>query len=153
MGEMKRFARLSDLAALVGQEFAHSGEVLVDQARIDAFAEATGDRQWIHVDPARAASGPFGATIAHGFLTLSLLPQLMVSAFAIDDVRMGVNYGVNRVRFPAPVLAGSRVHARFKLLAFEPLDGGAQLTIEATMQRVGHGKPVCVAEQVVRQYT
>ncbi len=150
---MKRFARLTDLAALVGREFAHSGDVLVDQARIDAFAEATGDRQWIHVDPTRAASGPFGATIAHGFLTLSLLPQLMTSAFAIDDVRMGVNYGVNRVRFPAPVPSGSRVQARFKLLAFEAIDGGAQLTIEATMQRVGHSKPVCVVEQVVRQYT
>jgi acyl dehydratase len=149
---MRRFARLSDLAALVGQEFAHSIELLVDQARIDAFAEATEDRQWIHVDPTRAASGPFGATIAHGFLTLSLLPTLMTSAFAIDDVRMGVNYGTNRVRFPAPVPAGSCLRARFKLLAFEPIDGGAQLTIEATVQRVGHGKPVCVAEQVVQQY-
>ena len=150
---MKRFARLSDLAALVGQEFAHSDVLLVDQSRIDAFAEATEDRQWIHVDPARSASGPFGATIAHGFLTLSLLPPLMYSAFAIDDVRMGVNYGVNRVRFPAPVPAGSRISARFKLLAFEPLDGGAQLTIEATMQRDGHDKPIAVVEQVVRQYT
>ena len=150
---MKRFARLSDLAALVGQEFAHSDVLLVDQARIDAFAEATEDRQWSHVDPARSASGPFGATIAHGFLTLSLLPPLMYSAFAIDDVRMGVNYGVNRVRFPAPVPAGSRISARFKLLAFEPLDGGAQLTIEATMQRDGHDKPIAVVEQVVRQYT
>ncbi len=150
---MKRFAKLSNLAALVGQELAHSDVLLVDQARIDAFAEATEDRQWIHVDTARAASGPFGATIAHGFLTLSLLPPLMYSAFAIDDVRMGVNYGVNRVRFPAPVPVGSRVQARFKLLAFEPIDGGAQLTIEATMQREGHDKPVCVVEQVVRQYT
>lgn len=149
---MKRFARLDDLSGLVGQEFAHSEVLLVDQARIDAFAEATEDRQWIHVDPERAAGGPFGATIAHGFLTLSLLPPLMYSAFAIDDVRMGVNYGVNRVRFPAPVLVGSRVRARFKLLGFEAIDGGAQLTIEATMQRVGHDKPVCVAEQVVRQY-
>jgi acyl dehydratase len=150
---MKRFARLSDLSALVGQEFAHSGQALVDQARIDAFADATGDRQWIHVDPVRAASGPFGATIAHGFLTLSLLPQLMYGAFAIDDVRMGVNYGVNRVRFPAPVPVGSCVQARFKLLAFDVIDGGAQLTIEATMERVDHDKPVCVVEQVVRQYT
>jgi acyl dehydratase len=149
---VKRFARLADLAALVGQEFAHSDVLLVDQARIDAFAHATEDRQWIHVDPERAAQGPFGATIAHGFLTLSLLPPLMYSAFAIDDVRMGLNYGTNRVRFPAPVPSGSRVQARFKLLAFEPIDGGAQLTIEATVQRDGHGKPVCVAEQVVRQY-
>ncbi len=150
---MKKFAHLADLAALVGQEFARSDVLPVDQARIDAFAEATEDRQWIHVDAARAASGPFGATIAHGFLTLSLLPRLMTSAFTIDDVRMGINYGVNRVRFPAPVPAGSRVQARFKLLAFEPIDGGAQLTIEATMQREDHDKPVCVAEQVVRQYT
>lgn len=149
---MKRFAHLADLAALVGQELAHSDALLVDQARIDAFAAATDDRQWIHVDPARAASGPFGATIAHGFLTLSLLPPLMYSAFAINDVRMGVNYGVNRVRFPAPVPAGSLLRARFKLLAFEAIDGGAQMTIEATVQRDGHDKPVCVAEQLVRQY-
>ncbi len=149
---MKRFTRLADLAAVVGSEFAHSESVLIDQQRIDAFAHATEDRQWIHIDPQRAASGPFGATIAHGFLTLSLLPKLMHSAFAIDDVRMGVNCGANRVRFPAPVPVGSRLQARFKLLAFEPIDGGAQLIIEATMQRDDHAKPVCVVEQVVRQY-
>ena len=150
---MKRFARLADLAALVGQEFAHSDVLLIEQARIDAFAHATEDRQWIHIDAERAAEGPFGATLAHGLLALSLLPMLMESSFAIDDVRMGLNYGVNRVRFPAPVPVGSRVQARFKLLAFEPIEGGAQLIIEATMQRDGHAKPVCVAEQVVRQYT
>ena len=149
---MNRFARLADLAPLVGQEFARSEPVLIDQQRIDAFAQATDDQQWIHVDPQRASRGPFGATIAHGFLTLSLLPLLMKSSFAIDDVRMGVNYGTNRVRFPAPVPVGSRLQARFKLLAFEPIDGGAQLIIEATVQRDGHAKPVCVAEQVVRQY-
>lgn len=149
---MNRFARLAELSALVGQEFAQSESLLIDQQRIDAFADATEDRQWIHVDPQRAAQGPFGATIAHGFLTLSVLPKLMYGAFAIDDVRMGLNYGVNRVRFPAPLPVGSRVQARFKLLAFEPIDGGAQLTIEATMQRHGHDKPVCVVEQVVRQY-
>jgi acyl dehydratase len=152
LGEVKHFPRLADLAALVGQEFAHSEPTLIDQARIDAFAQATGDHQWIHTDPTRAANGPFGATIAHGFLTLSLLPQLMAGSFAIDDVRMGINYGTNRVRFPAPVPVGSRVLACFKLLAFEPLEGGAQLIIEATVQREGHGKPVCVAEQVVRQF-
>jgi acyl dehydratase len=150
---MNRFARLADLAPLVGQEFARSEPVQIDQQRIDAFAQATDDQQWIHVDPQRASRGPFGATIAHGFLTLSLLPLLMKSSFAIDDVRMGVNYGTNRVRFPAPVPVGSRLQARFKLLAFEPIDGGAQLIIEATVQRDGHTKPVCVAEQVVRQYT
>ena len=150
---MKHFAHLHDLAAHAGREFATSAELVVDQARIDAFAAATDDRQWIHVDPARAALGPFGATIAHGFLTLSLLPPLMASAFSIGDVRMGLNYGCNRVRFIAPVPVGSRLRARFKLLEYEAIDGGAQLTIEATVEREGHAKPVCVAEQVVRQYT
>ena len=149
---MKRFARLEDLAALVGQDLARSDWSAIEQPRVDAFAEATDDRQWIHVDPARAASGPFGAPIAHGFLTLSLMPALLASAFAIDDVRMGVNYGVNRVRFPAPVPVGSRLRAHFKLLAFEPLPGGAQLTLEASVEREGHTKPVCVAELVTRQH-
>jgi acyl dehydratase len=152
-GEVKHFAHLHDLAAHEGREFAVSDELLVDQARIDAFAHATDDRQWIHVDPVRAAQGPFGTTIAHGFLTLSLLPPLMASAFSVGDVRMGVNYGCNRVRFIAPVPVGSRLRARFRLLEYEPIEGGAQLTIEATVEREGHAKPVCVAEQVVRQYT
>lgn len=151
-GAVRRFAHLADAAALAGQEFAVSDTLLVDQARIDAFARATGDDQWIHVDPARAAASPFGGTIAHGFLTLSLLPRLMYDSFAFDDVRFGVNYGLNRVRFPSPVPAGSRVQARFKLLAFEPMEGGAQLTIEATVRREGQDKPVCVAEQVARHY-
>lgn len=150
---MKRFAHLSDLAAHEGREFATSGELVLEQSRIDAFAAATDDRQWIHVDPARAASGPFGATIAHGYLTLSLLPRLMHESFAIGDVRMGLNYGVNRVRFPSPVPVGSVLRARFKLIEFEPLEGGAQLTLEATVEREGHAKPVCVAELVTRQYT
>jgi len=149
---MKHFAHLADLAALVGQPLADSDWVVVEQHSIDAFAEATGDRQWIHIDPARAAAGPFGSTIAHGFLTLSLMPVLKASAFAIDDVRMGVNYGLNRVRFPAPVPAGSRVRARFSLQAFEPLPDGAQLTIEATIEREGSTKPVCVAELVTRHH-
>jgi acyl dehydratase len=150
---LKHFARLADLAALVGQELAQSEPVLIDQDRIDGFAAHTEDRQWIHVDHAKAAQGPFGTTIAHGFLTLSLLPHLMERSMAIDDVRMGINYGVNRVRFPAPVPSGSRVRATFKLLSFEPVDGGAQLVIEATFHREGHAKPVCVVEQVVRHYT
>ena len=154
MGAVKKhFARLADLAGLVGQELAQSDAVLIDQDRIDGFAAHTEDRQWIHVDHAKAAQGPFGTTIAHGFLTLSLLPHLMERSMAIDDVRMGINYGVNRVRFPAPVPSGSRVRASFKLLSFEPVEGGAQLVIEATFLREGHGKPVCVVEQVVRQYT
>jgi acyl dehydratase len=150
---MKHYPHLSDLAALVGQPLAVSETVLIDQDRIDGFAAHTEDRQWIHVDHAKAAQGPFGSTIAHGFLTLSMLPHLLARAIAIDDVRMGINYGVNRVRFPAPVPSGSRIRAHFKLLSFEPIDGGAQLVIEATFERDGHAKPVCVVEQVVRHYT
>ncbi|MDO9091865.1 MAG: MaoC family dehydratase [Rubrivivax sp.] len=147
-----RYARLADLAALTGQDIGHSDWVSIDQARIDLFAQATGDHQWIHVDPVRAAAGPFGAPIAHGFLTLSLLPMLFADGFAIDDVRMGVNYGLNRVRFVSPVPVGSRLRGRFKLLAFEPLEGGAQLTVEATIELEGSAKPACVAESVSRRY-
>jgi acyl dehydratase len=150
---LTRYAHLADLAGRVDGELGRSDAVVVDQACIDAFAQATGDRQWIHVDPVRAAQGPFGTTIAHGFLTLSLLPTLLYSAFAIDDVRMGLNYGLNRVRFPAPVPVGSCLRATFTLRGFEPIAGGAQLLIEATIEREGHDKPVCVAEQVVRQFT
>jgi acyl dehydratase len=149
---MKHFAHLADLQALVGQELAVSDTVLIDQDRIDGFAACTEDRQWVHVDRERAALGPFGTTIAHGFLTLSMVPLLMARAMKIDDIRMGLNYGANRMRFPAPVPAGSRVRARFKLLSFERIDGGAQLVIEATVEREGHDKPVCVVEQVVRHY-
>ncbi len=147
-----RFAHLADLAALVGQEIGTSDWVAIEQDRINRFAEATGDHQWIHLDPVRAAAGPFGAPIAHGFLTLSLLPMLFEGGFAIDDVRMGVNYGLNRVRFVTPVKVGSRVRGRFKLLSYEPLDGGAQLTVEATIELEGSAKPACVAETVSRRY-
>jgi acyl dehydratase len=149
---MRHFARLQDLHARVGEELAVSDWITVDQARIDDFARATGDHQWIHVDPARAAQGPFGITVAHGFLTLSLLPLLSESVIAIDDVRMGVNYGLNKVRFPAPVPTGSRLRGRFRLKSFEPLPGGAQLVLEATIEREGSDKPVCVAESVTRRY-
>lgn len=150
---MKRFAHLADLAPLVGQPLAVSEWFVVSQSRIDAFAEATCDRQWIHVDPVRAAQSPYGTTIAHGFLTLSLLPAMLASAYAIDDVRMGINYGLNRLRFPAPVPSGSRLRAQFELLAFEPLpDAAAQLTMRVTMEREGGGKPVCVAEMLTRQH-
>ena len=123
------------------------------KARVgEELADATGDHQWIHIDRERAAEGPFGTTIAHGFLTLSLLPKLAESALKVDDVRMGVNYGLNRVRFPAPVPSGSRIRARLKLLSYDPLDGGAQLVMEVTMERDGSDKPVCVAETVSRRY-
>ena len=150
---MKSFEHLADLRPLVGQEVGVSDWISVDQKRIDQFAEATGDHQWIHVDPVRAAAGPFGATVAHGFLTLSLLPEMSASAFQVLDTRMGVNYGLNRVRFPAPVPSGSRLRGRFKLLGYEPIEGGAQLTVEVTMEREGSNKPVCVAESLARRYT
>jgi acyl dehydratase len=150
---MKHYAHLTDLQGLVGQELGCSDWLQVDQARIDLFAEATGDHQWIHTDPERAAAGPFGATVAHGFLTLSLLPVLFETGFVIDDLRMGVNYGLNRVRFAAPVRAGSRLRGRFRLLAYEPLDGGAQLTVESVIELEGSAKPACVAESVSRRYT
>ena len=149
---MKHYPHLAGLQALVGQEIGTSDWLAVEQPRIDGFAEATGDHQWIHVDPVRAAQGPFGATVAHGFLTLSLLPQLFETAFAVDDVRMGINYGLNRVRFPHPVRVGSRLRGRFRLLAFEPLEGGAQITVEATIEIEGAAKPACVAESVSRRY-
>ena len=150
---MRVFKHLSDLQSLVGQEIGVSDWIAVDQQRIDLFAQATGDNQWIHVDPARAAKGPFGTTIAHGFLTLSLLPEMSASAFDIEDAHMGVNYGLNKVRFTAPVPVGSRLRARMKLLAAEPIDnGGMQMSWEVTVEREGAAKPVCVAESLVRRY-
>jgi acyl dehydratase len=140
------------LQALTGRGLGISDWFPIDQARIDQFAAVTGDDQWIHVDPLRAAAGPYGSTVAHGHLTLSLVPVMVRSAFKIVDVRMTVNYGLNRVRFPAPVHAGSRVRGHFKLMAFEPIAGGAQIVVEVTTEREGHPKPVCVAESVARQY-
>lgn len=148
----KTFEKITDLQALVGQELGVSDWITIDQERINLFAEATGDRQWIHLDAARAAEGPFGTTIAHGFLTLSLLPEMTASAFSVKETRMGVNYGLNKVRFPSPVPVNSKVRGRFKLVAYEPLEGGAQMTVEATMEREGGTKPVCVAESLSRRY-
>ncbi|TXC65578.1 MaoC family dehydratase [Piscinibacter aquaticus] len=149
---MRAFDSLEALAACLGQEVGTSDWITITQRHIDEFAEATGDRQWIHVDPVRAAAGPFGTTIAHGFLTLSLLPQMADSAIELGGVRMGVNYGLNKVRFPAPVPVGSRLRGHFKLTAFEPIEGGAQITMEVTMEREGSAKPVCVAESLSRRY-
>ena len=150
---MNVFERLSDLAALEGQTIGTSDWTLVDQARIDGFARATGDAQWIHVDPVRAAAGPFGTPIAHGFLTLSLLSELVVTAFRVTETRMGLNYGLNRVRFPAPVPVGSRLRAECRLLKFEAIEGGAQLTTEISVQLEGGTKPACVAEWLTRHFT
>lgn len=150
---MKTYATGQELAAEIGNEVGVSDWITVSQERIDRFAEATDDHQWIHTDPERAAKGPFGRTIAHGFLTLSLLPEMAATAFAVADTRMGVNYGLNRVRFPAPVPSGSRVRGRFKLLSVEPIEGGSQVTMEVTIEREGGDKPVCVAESIGRRYT
>lgn len=150
---MTHYDKLQDLAPKVGQEIGVSDWVTIDQKRIDLFAQATGDHQWIHVDPVRAAKGPYGGTVAHGFLTLALLPELGQAALQIGDVRMGINYGLNKVRFPAPVKSGARVRGRFKLLALEPLPGGAQLTMEVTIEIEGGDKPACVAESLSRRYT
>lgn len=148
---MKRIA-LSDLPLHVGQALGTSPWFEVDQARIDAFAEVTADPQWIHIDPERAAQGPFGTTVAHGFLTLSLMPWFLEHSFEVIGSRMGVNYGLNRVRFPAPVPVGSRLRAHSQLLSCEAVEGGFQLVIEARIEREGAGKPVCVAELVARRY-
>jgi acyl dehydratase len=153
---MKIFENLNDLAACVGQEVAVSDWITVTQQQINQFAEATGDHQWIHVDAERAKTGPFGAPIAHGFLTLSLLPRFFESSFDIQNSRMGVNYGLNKVRFVAPVPVGSRLRARMKLLACEALNDapteGLQMTWGVTVEREGSDKPVCVAESLVRRY-
>lgn len=149
---MTHYPHLSDLQPLVGQALGTSDWILVDQARITLFADATGDHQWIHVDPERAAHGPFGTTIAHGFLTLSLLPEMGASAFEIGDVRMGINYGLNRVRFTGPVPVDSRLRGHFKLLAYDVIEGGAQLSVEVRMEREGVDKPVCIAESLSRRF-
>ena len=151
---MKTFQTLSELAACTGQEVAVSDWITITQQQVDLFAEATGDRQWIHVDPEKARAGPFGGPVAHGFLTLSLLPRFFESSFEILGSRLGVNYGLNKVRFTAPVPVGSRLRARMKLLATEPIDNaGLQMTWQVTVEREGADKPVCVAESLVRRYS
>ena len=149
---MRIFETIAELQPLVGQDLATSEWITVTQERIQLFADATNDHQWIHLDPERAKAGPFKTTIAHGFLTLSLLPEMSASAFEVRGTRMGVNYGLNKVRFPAPVPSGSRLRGHFKLVAYDPLDGGAQLTVQVTMEREGSDKPVCIAESIGRRY-
>ncbi len=150
---MKTLQTLSELAALVGQEVALSDWITVTQEQVNQFAQATGDHQWIHVDVERAKGGPFGAPIAHGYLTLSLLPQFFLSSIKVVETRMGVNYGLNKVRFPAPVPVGSRLRAHMKLIKCEPIDqNGVQVTWEVTVEREDGAKPVCVAESMARYY-
>jgi acyl dehydratase len=154
---MARFQTLAELLALVGQEVAVSEWTLITQEQVQKFADATGDQQWIHVDVERAKAGPFGAPIAHGFLTLSLIPKFFDESLTIDEPSMGVNYGLNKVRFMAPVPVGSRLRGRLKLLATEPVAGpggtsGVQMTWEVKIEREGSEKPVCMAESLGRRY-
>ncbi|MEI8324333.1 MAG: MaoC family dehydratase [Betaproteobacteria bacterium] len=150
---MKRTLALSEISGLVGQEVAQSDWLTVTQEQVNQFAQATGDHQWIHVDVERAKLGPFGGTIAHGYLTLSLLPQFFASAMEIAPSSLGVNYGLNKVRFMAPVRVGSRLRARMKLLQSEAIaKDGVQMTWEVSVECEGTTKPVCVAESLVRRY-
>ncbi len=150
---MKTFETLADLAACVGQHVATTEWVQITQEQVNRFADATGDHQWIHVDVERAKAGPFGAPIAHGFLTLSLLPQFFDNTVQVKGVRMGVNYGLNKVRFMAPVPVGSRLRAQLQLQSATPIDGnGLQIQWNVTIEREGSDKPVCVAESLARMY-
>ena len=150
---MKTFNTLDDLVPLVGKDIAISEWITMTQEQIDLFAAATGDHQWIHVDPVRAKDGPYGGTIAHGFLTLSLLPRMFNASIKIEKMRMGINYGLNKVRFPAPVPVDSRLRCRIKLLACEEVSGdGLQMTWDMLVEREGEAKPVCSAEFVQRRY-
>ena len=150
---MRTIQTLSELAALVGQEIVVSDWISITQEQINQFALATGDHQWIHVDVERARAGPFGAPIAHGFLTLSLLPRFFESSMEVVESRMGVNYGLNKVRFMAPVPVGSRLRARITLLRCDPIDNnGFQMTSQVVVEREGSERPVCVAESIARRY-
>jgi acyl dehydratase len=150
---MRTFASLAELPPLVGQEVAVSDWLTITQEQVNLFADATGDHQWIHVDVEKAKAGPFGAPIAHGFLTLSLLPKIFETALRVESTRMGVNYGLNKVRFTAPVPVGGRVRGRLVLLSCEPIEGnGMQMTWKVTVELEGSDRPACVAESITRRY-
>ena len=143
---------LDELAALVGRDLGASSWVEIDQVRIDTFADATDDHQWIHTDPERAKDGPFGTTIAHGYLTLALLVPMWSQILDVRQARTKVNYGLGKVRFTAPVPVGSRIRATAKLASVDPLDGGVQVSIDAVIEREGLDRPVCVAQPIYRFY-
>ena len=145
---MKTFNGLDELEQAVGTHLGYSDWRTITQEQINLFAEATGDHQWIHVDPGKAATGPFGTTIAHGYLTLSLIPMLLHQIYTVEGIRMGVNYGTNKVRFPSPVPVGSKVRAGVDLLELARGPRGTQATVSVTVEREGSNKPVCVAEIV-----
>ena len=141
---------VDDLPNAIGRTFGPTEWLTVEQSRIDQFAEATGDHQWIHVDPEAAKNGPFGATIAHGYLTLSLSSVLMFELIAVDGSSMGINYGVDKVRFPSPVLVGSKVRGRAEIMEVTPIDGGFQVKTKLTIETEGGTKPACVIESLSR---
>jgi acyl dehydratase len=149
---MKIFTSAQDLTEAVGQTFGPGPWHAIEQDRVNLFADATGDHQWIHLDAQRAAAGPFGGTIAHGYLTLSLLPALVPDLYLYENVQMGVNYGLNKVRFPAPVKVGSKVRVSATIKEVTPVPGGVQLVNEVIIESDAGGKPVCVAETVSRVY-
>lgn len=140
------------LRAAVGEHLGYGDWHVVTQAMVDAFADLTGDHQWIHVDPQRASNGPFGTTIAHGFLTLALASVLVAEVVSVTGVSMAVNYGTDRVRFPAPVAVGSRVRAGVQVVDAVDVPGGVQVTLRATIEREGGDKPACVANLLARFY-
>ncbi|MCX5197664.1 MaoC family dehydratase [Streptomyces sp. NBC_00249] len=152
MAEPRIFTSAEELSAGVGEPLGPSDWLEVDQKRIDLFADATGDHQWIHVDPERAADGPFGSTIAHGYLTLSLLPSLVPQIMRVEGMRMGINYGVDKVRFPAPVPVGSLLRATALITSVTEAGGGVQVAATVTVERRGGEKPVCVAQSVSRYF-
>ena len=141
---------IDDLSPMVGQHIGYSDYRTVTQEEVNLFADATGDHQWIHVDPERAATGPFGHTIAHGYLTLSLIPVLLASVLQVDGVSMGVNYGTNKVRFTSPVPVGSQIRAGATVAAVEPIPGGAQIALDVVVEVKDAPKPSCVAQVVYR---
>ncbi|MGB6164128.1 MAG: MaoC family dehydratase [Pseudonocardiaceae bacterium] len=149
---MKVFTGADELRAAAGEQLGASNQMTIDQQRVNAFADATEDHQWIHLDPQRAAAGPFGTTIAHGFLTLSLLPYLTDQVYRVEGATMVVNYGLNKVRFPAPVRVGSTVWAEVLLAEATEVTGGLQLVLRVTLQVEGGTKPACVADYVTRVY-
>ena len=145
---MRVFDGIADLEKAVGAHLGHSEWHTIDQDQIDAFAAATGDHQWIHVDPAKAAEGPFGSTVAHGFLTLSLVPMLTWQVYKVEGVKMAVNYGADKLRFPSPVPVGSRVRAAVELTSVTPNKLGYQVGTRVTIELDGSDKPACVVEML-----
>lgn len=146
------FQSAAELKAAAGQSHGPTDWLTIEQSRIDRFADATGDHQWIHVDPARAAQGPFGTTIAHGFLTLSLVNCFLPQLVRVDGAKMGINYGCDRVRFPSAVRCGARVRGRAEVLGTEDVAGGVQVKIRVTVEVEGGDKPACVADTLGRYY-